>query len=95
MGLIVPILCGLLTPNNANAIDDVALQVLIKLATNFVADFKKHLSKLSANEQQDFQTSMRLSVAKQQQLQQQMQQQQESQSGAKSTTLKLDFSKYN
>jgi len=86
-------LISILRPTNTNQLDDVVIAVLIKLASTYVADFKKHLTQLNTTEQQNFQTSMRLSVQRQQQ-QQQQQQQQEQQTARAPTKLKLDFSKF-
>jgi len=88
LSVLIPSLIGLLRPNNPSTIHELALQVLIKLASTS-PNFKSYASLISEHEKHQFEVSIKQSVAEQQQ---QARRVDSTVSAAK--PLKLDFSKY-
>jgi len=89
--VLIPSLIGLLRPQAPNALHELALQVLIKLATTST-QFKTQVSLVSDHERQQLEASLKLSAT------QQTQQANHGHSSVdwapKAKPLKLDFSKY-
>lgn len=87
LSVVLPSLVSLLRPQSKNAIHDLSLQILMKLAQTQTAEFKVELLKLADKERIALETSIK----------QTMMQQQAAQQAAVATERKpltLDFSKY-
>lgn len=101
LSVVIPSLIGLLRPTTPNAIHELALQVLLKLAGSVavfelllilvgtVAEFKNQVNQLSVFERQQLETAVRLSVLQAQQATQRVET-----TVTTAKPLKLDFSKY-
>jgi len=91
LSFLVPSLIGLLRPSTPNIMHELSLQVLIKLATTS-SHFKTQAALISEHEKQQFEESIKVSAA------QQEQQAKRAEIAASTTgtkpSLKLDFSKY-